>query len=199
MNVFCRGKVLSERFYPGQPRLAELSGRAWHPRRVSCTAQALARSYMKTYDAGPKRENGPMKEPKQLEIARAHLARAEAHFGAPAALDEVDKALAVLEEIRDRNDEISSLGERIAFTYASKLCDHLKRLLHTDDHVPEPQLEHFFKMLRAFDDSIIELPAAARQLKIELAKRLIDHYLEGHSVEEKAKALGQLLDIAASN
>ncbi len=154
---------------------------------------------MKTYDAGPELENAAMREPKQLEIARAHLARAEAHYSAPTALDHVDKALAVLDEICDRNDEVSALGERIAFTYATKLCDHLKGLLQNDAHVPEPQLEHFFKILRAFDDSIIELPAAARQLKIELARRLIDHYLEGHSAEEKTKALGQLLDIAASN
>ena len=154
---------------------------------------------MKTYDADPEPENRPMTEPKQLEIARAHLARAESHYGSPAALEEVQKALAALEEIRDRNDELTSLSERIAFTYATRLCDQLQRLLQPDAHVPEPQLEHFFKMLRAFDDSIIELPAAARQLKIELAKRLIDHYLEGHSAEDKAKAIRQLLDIAAAN
>jgi hypothetical protein len=140
-----------------------------------------------------------MTESKQLEIARAHLARAESHYDSSAALEDVNKALAALEEIRDRNDESTALSERIAFTYATRLCDHLQRLLRPDAHVPEPQLEHFFNMLRAFDDSIIELPAVARQLKIELARRLIDHYLEGHSAEEKAKALGQLLDIAASN
>ena len=153
---------------------------------------------MKTYDAGPKLENGPMKEPKQLEIARAHFARSESHYGSPMALEDVDKALAALDEICDHNDDVRALGERIAFTYATRLCDHLQQLLQTDAHVPEPQLERFFEMLRAFDDSIIELPAAARQLKIELAKRLIDHYLEGHSAAEKAKALRQLLDIAAS-
>lgn len=140
-----------------------------------------------------------MNEPKQLSIARAHLARAEAQYSAPAALDDVDKALAALEEIRDRSDEISALGRRIAFTYANKLCAHLRQLLDNDPHVPEPQLEHFFKMLRAFDDSITESPATARDLKIELAKRLIDHYLEGHSAEARATALAQLLDIAASN
>jgi CRP-like cAMP-binding protein len=140
-----------------------------------------------------------MKDPKQLEIARAHFARAESRYASPVALEDVEKALAALEEIRDRDDEITALSERIAFTYATRLCDHLQRLLRTDAHIPEPQLEHFFKLLRAFDDSIIELPAVARQLKIEFAKRLIDHYLEGHSAEEKAKALRQLLDIAASN
>jgi hypothetical protein len=140
-----------------------------------------------------------MTEPKQLEFARAHFALAESRYGSPVALEAVDKALAALEELRDRDDEITALSERIALTYATRLCEHMQRLLRSDVHIPEPQLEHFFKLLRTFDDSLIQLPAVARQLKIELARRLIDHYLEGHSAEEKAKALGQLLDIAGSN
>ena len=139
-----------------------------------------------------------MNEPKELSVARAHLARAESRYAQPAALDEVQRALAVLEEIEGENDTFRALGARIAFAYATRLCNHLTTLLRADAHVPEPQLEHFFKMLRAFDDTIIELPAEARELKIELAKRLIDRYLEGHSADRKAEALKQLLDIASN-
>jgi hypothetical protein len=62
--------------------------------------------------------------------------------------------------------------------------------------VPEPQLEHLFKVVLAFDQSEVELPDNAREVKVEIARRLIDRYYEGHSPEQKRKALEQLTKIA---
>ena len=62
--------------------------------------------------------------------------------------------------------------------------------------MPEPQLEHLFKVVLAFDQSEVELPDTAREVKIEIARRLIDRYYEGHSPEQKRKALEQLTKIA---
>lgn len=157
----------------------------------------LVVSYRRTYDADIKGHNRAMNEPKELSIARAHFAQAELHHTSPAALGHIEKALAALDDIPHQDEANGALAQRIAIAYATKLCGRLQSLLNNDAHVPEPQLEHFFKMLRAFDDSIIELPAIARQLKIELAKRLIEFYLEGHPTQAKEQALRQLLNISA--
>jgi hypothetical protein len=47
----------------------------------------------------------------------------------------------------------------------------------------------------AFDQSQVELPDNARTVKVEIARRLIDHYYEGHSAERKRQALEQLMKI----
>jgi hypothetical protein len=46
-----------------------------------------------------------------------------------------------------------------------------------------------------FDQSEIELPENARTVKVEIARRLIDRYYEGHSAERKREALEQLTKI----
>ena len=68
-------------------------------------------------------------------------------------------------------------------------------LLEADRAVPEPQLEHLFKVVLVFDQSEIELPDNARTVKVEIARRLIDRYYEGHSPEYKRKALEELTKI----
>jgi hypothetical protein len=46
-----------------------------------------------------------------------------------------------------------------------------------------------------FDQSQIELPDNARAVKVEIARRLIDRYYEGHSAERKRQALEELTKI----
>ncbi len=49
---------------------------------------------------------------------------------------------------------------------------------------------------RPSHQSEIELPDNARAVKVEIARRLIDRYYEGHSPEQKRKALEQLTKIS---
>jgi hypothetical protein len=62
--------------------------------------------------------------------------------------------------------------------------------------VPEPELEHFFRIVLAFDQVDVELPEIARGTKIAIARRLIDRYYEGHSDERKRGAIEELEKIA---
>jgi hypothetical protein len=135
-------------------------------------------------------------EPKELKLARDRFARAERDFTAKPALDDVTFALALLEEVADREDEFSTLAQRLRSTHASKLYSTVRALLQGDPGIPEPLLEHLFKMLCAFDEAPRELPADAREIKLSIAQRLIDLYLEGHSADEKAAAVNELLRIA---
>ena len=68
----------------------------------------------------------------------------------------------------------------------------VERLLDEDRAVPEPELEHFFKLVLAFDQIVDALPPSARALKIEVARRLIERYYEGHPQERKLEALRAL-------
>jgi hypothetical protein len=58
--------------------------------------------------------------------------------------------------------------------------------------VPEPELEHCFKVVLAFDQVSDALPPASAELKIEVVKALIERYYEGHPPERKRAALEQL-------
>ena len=61
--------------------------------------------------------------------------------------------------------------------------------------MPEPDLEHLFKVVLAFDERSFELPEEARATKVSLVRDLIDRYYEGHSPETKRAALEQLAEI----
>ena len=65
--------------------------------------------------------------------------------------------------------------------------------LERDAQVPEPELEHYFKVVLAFDQ-VDELAAARRpaELKIRVVEALIERYYEGHPPEQKRAALEQL-------
>jgi hypothetical protein len=62
--------------------------------------------------------------------------------------------------------------------------------------VPEPELEHFFKVVLAFDQIGVELPQSAQDLKIAVVRRLIERYYEGHPPERKQRALAELAQVA---
>ena len=58
--------------------------------------------------------------------------------------------------------------------------------------MPELKLEHYFKVVLAFDQVQAALPPEAAELKIALVKSLIERYYEGHPPERKQAALEQL-------
>jgi hypothetical protein len=138
-----------------------------------------------------------MTEPRELLAAREHLARAEARYGSADGLAQLEEGLGLLDEIMSKGDRRHrSIAENIAASYATKIYRNIGTLLEGDRAVPEPQLEHLFKVILAFDQVDVELPDNARTIKIEIARRLIDRYYEGHSVEEKRKAVEELMRIA---
>lgn len=138
-----------------------------------------------------------MTESRELLAAREHLARGEASYGSAAGLAELEQGLGLLDDVMSaKNAGNRTIAQNIANTYAIRICRSIGTLLESDRAVPEPQLEHLFKVVLAFDQSDVDLPATAREVKIEIARRLIDRYYEGHSPEQKRQALEQLAKIA---
>lgn len=138
-----------------------------------------------------------MMEPRELVAAREHLARGEASYRSAAGLAELEQGLGLLDEVLlAKGSAHRAVAENIAKTYTTRIYRSIAALLDSDRAVPEPQLEHLFKVVLAFDQSEVELPDNAREMKIEIARRLIDHYYEGHSAEQKRKALEELTKIA---
>jgi hypothetical protein len=137
-----------------------------------------------------------MSEPSELLAAREHLARGEASYRSAAGLAELELGIGLLDDLMSgRKASHRSIAENIAKSYAARIYRSIGALLDADRAVPEPQLEHLFKVVLAFDQSQIELPDNARTVKVEIARRLIDGYYEGHSPEQKRKALEQLTKI----
>jgi hypothetical protein len=68
--------------------------------------------------------------------------------------------------------------------------------LLADPQLPEPELERLFQAVLAFDPFAASLPQTASDVKIEIARRLIDRYYEGHSPERKLEAFRELAVLA---
>jgi hypothetical protein len=139
-------------------------------------------------------------EPAQLAAARQHLSRAESQLRSKGGLVHLEEGLALLEEVMlDGTAEHQSTAENLLQTYSTRVCDSVRKLVESDRTLPEPELEHLFKVLLAFDAASLELPDYVRPLKIGIARRLVDFYYEGYSAEEKQKVLEQLTGITASD
>jgi hypothetical protein len=137
-----------------------------------------------------------MSESRELNAAREHLARGEASYRSAAGLADLEQGIALLDDVMAaKNAGDRSIAANIAKSYATRIYRSIGALLEADHAVPEPQLEHLFKVVLAFDQSAIELPDNARAVKVEIARRLIDRYYEGHSAERKRQALKQLMEI----
>ena len=131
-------------------------------------------------------------ESSKLNAARSHLAQAEAAFGSADGLFHLDEGLALLDELSEGDDAAQrSVAQTVAATYATRMFGRIRDAIATDRAVPQPSLEHYFKLMLAFDQGEFELPAAARALKIAVVRRLIDLAYEGHPAAAKRKALEQ--------
>ena len=138
-----------------------------------------------------------MREPRELTEARRCLAQAEADFGS-------DEGLARLAEGLEHLDGVIAAGAaaaartatNLAQRYASRILTRVHALVAADPQLPEPVLEHLFKVVLAFDGIGIVLPDAAAELKIDVVRRLIDRYYEGHPPERKQQALAELAQLA---
>lgn len=140
-----------------------------------------------------------MSESRELRTAREHLARGEASYRSAAGLAELEQGVGLLDDVMSaKNAADRSIAENIAKSYATRIYRSIGALLDADRAVPEPQLEHLFKVVLAFDQIEIELPENARAVKVEIARRLIDRYYEGHSAEYKRKAVAELTKITTN-
>lgn len=134
-----------------------------------------------------------MAEPQELDKARKCLAQAEAAYRNAAALGRLAEGVALLDEVMlARAEPHATTARNLAATYAARISARIRQLVDADPALPEPELEHFFKVLLAFDPIAEALPESARALKIEVARRLVDRYYEGHSPEQKQEALDAL-------
>lgn len=139
-----------------------------------------------------------MTESRELQAAREHLARGEASFRSAAGLAELEQGIDLLDEVMSGKDARNrTIAANIARTYSTRIYRSIGAQLEADRAIPEPQLEHLFKVVLAFDQSEAELPDNARAVKIEIARRLIDRYYEGHSPEKKRAVLEELTKLRA--
>src|SRR5215471_17673488 len=137
-----------------------------------------------------------MPEPQQLLKARRCLARAEAELRTADGLSALVEGLAFLEDVIGAGTTASaSTARNLATSYAERIYARIGDAVATDAQLPEPELEHFFKVVLAFDEIGAALPESAQELKIAVVRRLIDRYYEGHPPEKKQRALDELAQL----
>jgi hypothetical protein len=141
-----------------------------------------------------------MDESRHLSSAREHLARAEARYRSREGLVHLEEGLALLDEvIAGGSPDNRRVAQNLATTYSVKIYDRIRNLVVTDRGLPEPDLEHLFKVALAFDQCSVELPVETRSTRIELVRNLIDRYYEGHPPEAKRAALEQIADMTGKS
>ena len=134
-----------------------------------------------------------MRESPELAAARVCLAEAEAAWLSADGLARLNDGLGRLTDVIELGAKAEARTARnLAATYAGRLYARVRTKLEGDAQVPEPELEHCFKVVLAFDQIRDALPPAAAELKIEVVKALIERYYEGHSPAKKRAVLEQL-------
>jgi hypothetical protein len=134
-----------------------------------------------------------MADSAQLASAREHLSLAESNYRSEDGLCHLEEGLALLEKVTlDGKPEHQAVAANLLSTYSSRICESVRKVVETDRGLPEPDLEHLFKLLLAFDAVDTKLPDYVSALKVNVVKRLIDRYYEGYPAEEKQKVLEQL-------
>ena len=134
-----------------------------------------------------------MPEPRELATARRYLARAEAELDSADGLARLAEGLGLLDAlIAGRDATVARTAGNLAATYVGRIYERIGAAVAKDPQMPEPKLEHYFKVVLALDQVGEALPATAAELKLAVVRALIDRYYEGHSPEQKRLALEQL-------
>jgi hypothetical protein len=126
------------------------------------------------------------------------MAAAEASWASAGGLTRLSDALGRLADIIEAGGAEARIASNLAATYAGRFYGRVRDKLERDAQVPEPELEHYFKVVLAFDQVQSALPAAAADLKIGVVEALIERYYEGHPPERKQAALEQLAALRRS-
>lgn len=128
-----------------------------------------------------------------MAAARRSLAEAEAELASGNGLACLAEGLARLVDVIETGSAAEVRTARnLAATYASRCYEHVRSKLDHDAQIPEPELDHWFKVVLAFDQVKDALPRAAAKLKIDVVKALVERYYEGHPPERKQAVLEQL-------
>jgi hypothetical protein len=135
------------------------------------------------------------RESNKLAEARRCLARAEAGLRSADGVARLVDGVALLDDIASAGTAEAATARNLAATYAARIYAEAQALL-ADPQLPEPELEQLFRAVIAFDPFAASLPHAANDVKIEIARRLIDRYYEGHSPERKLEAFQELTKLA---
>ena len=134
-----------------------------------------------------------MPEPRELATARRYLARAEADLDSADGLARLAEGLGLLDAlIAGRDEAAARTAGNLATTYVGRIYERIGAAVAEDPQLPEPKLEHYFKVVLALDQVGEALPPTAAELKLAVVRALIDRYYEGHSPAEKRRALEQL-------
>jgi hypothetical protein len=120
------------------------------------------------------------------------MAAAEGAWEAADGLARLGDGIGRLADIIDAGGSEARIAGNVAAAYAGRFYARVREKLERDAQVPEPELEHCFKIVLAFDQVQSALPASAAELKIGVVEALIDRYYEGHPPERKRAALAQL-------
>src|SRR5262245_16170865 len=108
-----------------------------------------------------------MAEPKELRDARRCLAEAESDLRSTDSLAQLAEGLGLLEDVVETGAAADVRTARnLAASYAGKVYERVAARVSGDRQVPEPELEHYFKVVLAFDAFAASLPPQAAQLKI---------------------------------
>jgi hypothetical protein len=137
-----------------------------------------------------------MREPRELDAARAHLARAESLFGTSDGVVHLQEGLALLEDLVEGAGPHAAVARNVGRAYCTTIYRRISSRVSSGAPISEPDLERLFETMRSFDDVGLELPDDARALKVEVVKRLLALYTEGRGAAEKQRIfarLGELL------
>ena len=137
-----------------------------------------------------------MPEPQELTKARRCLARAEASLSSADGLAQLVDGLAMLDDVIGSGTAAAGTARNLAASYAARIYARVGDAVAGDAQLPEPELEHLFKVVLAFDQVGAALPESAQELKIAVVRLLIDRYYEGHPPEKKQRALDDLARLA---
>lgn len=138
-----------------------------------------------------------MDEPRDLIEARRRLARAETQLETEDGLLELQEGVGLLECVAadPAAGEHRQIARNLGKTYAAKVHERIRQQLESGQNLAEAALRQAFTVIRCFDDACFDVPPA-RELKIELVRRLIDIHYEGYPPAEKQRAYEELAQIS---
>jgi len=141
-----------------------------------------------------------MPEPRELQTARRRLAEAEAELVSAEGLARLIDGLGLIDGLIETGAvNVARTARNLAASYAGRIYARVGTLLAADPQLPEPQLEHYFKVVLAFDAVAVVLPPASAELKIAVVRALIERYYEGHPPDKKQAILEQLAQLRPAN
>jgi hypothetical protein len=137
-----------------------------------------------------------MVESRELKAARRFLAEAEAKLDSADGLARLAEGLGCLDGLIEGGAASEAkTASNLAASYAGRIYQRVRALVERDAQLPEPELEHYFKVVLAFDQVGSALPPEAAELKVAVVRALIERYYEGHPPERKRAALAELADL----